>query len=535
MTVGYLYCIGNPRTDWLFRTEKDSGLNGRELRYPRGKVLGGCSSINGMIYMRGQSRDYDHWADVTGDSAWTWDNVLPYFKMHEDHYNGASAKHGAKGVNPEFFTSNNTSQDDKALAAYKQALQAAGAGGEWRVEKQRVSWEILDAFSHAAQQAGIPATTDFNGGCNDGVGYFDVNQKEGWRWNTSKAFLHSECLSRPNFHLWTSSQVSGLNLVQDHDGQQRCAGVSVWNGKQMIEATARHEVVLSSGSLGTPQLLQLSGIGPDELLRKHGISPRITLPGVGENLQDHLQVRAVFRVEGVSTLNTLANSLWGKARMGLEYLLFRTGPMSMSPSQLGAFTRSDPSQPWPNLQYHVQPLSLDAFGEPLHDFPALTASVCNLNPTSRGSVRITSADFRVPPCIAPNYLSTPEDRLVAAQSIRVTRRIASQPALAPYHTQEFRPGVQYQSDEDLARIAGDIATTIFHPVGTARMGRPSDPMAVVDSKLRVFDGRGGVIQGLRVADASIMPKIPSGNTNAPTLMIAERAAALIQSAHHNGT
>jgi choline dehydrogenase len=485
--VGYLYCIGNARTDWLYHTEPDPGLNGRKLRYPRGKTLGGCSSINGMIYMRGQKRDYDSWARAAGDASWTWDNCLPYFKKHEDYYKGADAAHGA--------------------------------GGEWRVERQRLRWDILDAFAQAAQQAGIPHSEDFNRGDNEGVGYFQVNQKNGWRWNTAKAFLRPACYARSNFEMWTSAQAARLLVETAPDGSKRCTGVQVWTGDEMVTATAAAEVLLSAGSIGSPQLLQLSGIGPAALLREHGIEVVQELPGVGENLQDHLQIRAVYKVQGVSTLNTLANSWWGRMKIGLEYVAKRSGPMSMAPSQLGAFTRSGPEQAWPNIEYHVQPLSLDAFGEPLHDFNAFTASVCNLNPTSRGWVRIRSKRFEDAPAIAPNYLSTPEDRKVAADSLRVTRRIVAQPALAKYQPQEWRPGTQYQEDEELARLAGDIATTIFHPVGTTKMGSENDPMAVLDSRLRV---RG--IQGLRVVDAGAMPTITSGNTNSPTLMIAEKAA-----------
>jgi choline dehydrogenase len=374
-------------------------------------------------------------------------------------------------------------------------------------------------------QAGIPATPDFNQGDNEGVGYFEVNQKSGWRWNTAKAFLRPTCYARPNFELWSSAQVSKLLMTQDADGQQRCSGVEVWTGAGgYVQVTAKHAVVLCAGSIGSPQILQLSGLGPASLLKEHGIDPVIDLPGVGANLQDHLQIRSVFKVQGVQTLNTLANSWWGKAKIGMEYVFKRSGPMSMAPSQLGAFTRSSPDQPYTNIEYHVQPLSLDAFGEPLHNFPAFTASVCNLNPTSRGSVNIVSPKFSDAPKIAPNYLSTDADRKVAADSLRVTRRIAAQPALAKYKPVEWKPGVQYQSDDDLARLAGDIATTIFHPVGTARMGRIHDAQAVVDPELRVRDGRGGVVRGLRVVDASVMPTITSGNTNSPTLMLAEKAA-----------
>jgi choline dehydrogenase len=505
--VGYLYCIGNPRTDWLYHTEADAGLNSRTLRYPRGKTLGGCSSINGMIYMRGQARDYDHWAELTGDPEWRWDAVLGAFRRHEDHYR----LDRPEGVDENF----------KRLHGNK----TTGSTGEWRIERQRLRWDILDAFAQAAQQAGIPATDDFNTGSNEGVGYFEVNQKNGWRWNTAKAFLRPTCYGRPNFEMWTNAQVSRLVIETQPDGTKRCTGVQVWDGREMVTASAAREVVLSAGSIGSPQILQLSGIGPAALLQRHGIEVAQDLPGVGANLQDHLQIRAVFKVEGVPTLNTLASSPWGKARIGLEYALKRTGPMSMAPSQLGAFTRSSPGQPYPNIEYHVQPLSLDAFGEPLHGFPAFTASVCNLNPTSRGTVQIRSARFGDAPAIAPNYLSTPEDRQVAADSLRVTRRIAAQPALAKYRPQEWKPGPQFQSDEELARLAGDIATTIFHPVGTTRMGRQDDAMAVVDSRLRV---RG--IAGLRVVDAGVMPTITSGNTNSPTLMIAEKAARWIREA-----
>jgi choline dehydrogenase len=496
--VGYLYCIGNPRTDWLYKTEPDAGLNGRQLRYPRGKTLGGCSSINGMIYMRGQARDYDGWARLTADASWTWQQCLPYFKKHEDYYKGPDSAHGA--------------------------------GGEWRVERQRLRWDILDAFAQAAQQAGIPHTEDFNRGDNEGVGYFQVNQKSGWRWSTAKAFLRPVCYGRPNFQMWTSAHVDRLLIDRQADGRKRCKGAQVWTGDEMVTVTARREVILSAGSIGSPQILQLSGIGPPALLQQHGIPVVQDSPGVGENLQDHLQIRAVFKVKNVATLNTMANNWFGKLKIGLEYAIKRSGPMSMAPSQLGAITRSSPELPYPNIEYHVQPLSLDAFGEPLHSFNAFTASVCNLNPTSRGSVRIRSSKFEMAPAIAPNYLSTPEDRKLAAESLRITRRIVAQPALARYEPQEWRPGREYESDEELARLAGDIATTIFHPVGTTKMGAADDPMAVLDAHLRL---RG--VAGLRVVDAGAMPTITSGNTNSPTLMMAERAADwILAEARANG-
>jgi choline dehydrogenase len=484
--VGYLYCIGNPRTDWLYQTEPDAGLNGRRLRYPRGRVLGGCSSINGMIYMRGQARDYDAWAEACGDEAWRWERCLPYFTRHENHHGGASAFHGGDG--------------------------------EWHVAKQRLRWDVLDAFAAAAQEAGIPACADFNHGDNEGVGYFEVNQHRGWRWNTVKAFLRP-VRARSNLTVWTGARVRRLEFESAGDGRLRCSGAEVATAAGVQQVRAAREVVLAAGSIGSPQLLQLSGIGPGELLQRHGIALRHELPGVGANLQDHLQIRAVFAVSGATTLNSLANSAWGKARIALEYALSRSGPMSMAPSQLGAFTRSSPDKVWPDLEYHVQPLSLDAFGEPLHRFDAITASVCNLNPTSRGTVRIVSPRPEDAPAIAPNYLSTPEDRRIAAESLRLTRRIVGQPALARYAPREVKPGPQYESDDELARLAGDIATTIFHPVGTTRMGRADDPLAVVDARLNV---RG--IDGLRIVDAGVMPTITSGNTNAPVLMIAERAA-----------
>jgi choline dehydrogenase len=502
--IGYLYCIGNPRTDWLYSTEPDAGLNGRILRYPRGKTLGGCSSINGMIYMRGQSRDYDAWAELVRDETWNWANVLPDFKKHEDHHLGAGMPRGGGAEDPDFN-------------------EYHGVGGEWRVDKPRLRWDILDAFAEAAHQAGIPSTVDFNRGNNEGVAYFEVNQKNGWRWNTAKAFLRPVCYRRSNFKLWTGAQVARLLVDAPSAGRRRCTGAQVWDGREMVTVHAAREVILCAGSIGSPQILQLSGIGPAELLRRHGIEVVVDAPGVGANLQDHLQLRSVYKIAGAPTLNVTAASIYGKTKIGLEYLLKRSGPMSMAPSQLGAFTRSSPRFAWPNLEYHVQPLSLDAFGDPLHAFPAFTASVCNLNPTSRGTVRIKSPRFADAPAIAPNYLSTDADRQVAADSLRVTRRIVGQPAMAKYRPEEWKPGLQYESDADLVRLAGDIATTIFHPVGTTKMGADSDSMAVLDARLRV---RG--VAGLRVVDAGAMPIITSGNTNSPTLMMAEKAAGWIR-------
>lgn len=488
--VGYLYCINNPRTDWLYRTEPEPGLNGRSLIYPRGKVLGGSSSINGMIYMRGQARDYDEWARLSGDESWSWNNVLPLFKQSEDHHAGASVFHGA--------------------------------GGEWRVEKQRLRWDILDSFRRAAEQTGIPMTDDFNQGDNEGCGYFEVNQKKGIRWNTAKAFLRSASNRRGSLEIMTGCRVQRLDIVKTDTGLH-CRGVEFTGGGQQWFAESVHETILTAGAIGSPQILQLSGVGPADLLQQHGIPVVLDAPGVGENLQDHLQLRMGFKVQGAKTLNTMANSLFGKMRIGLEYALKRSGPMSMAPSQLGVFTRSDPSQASANLQYHVQPLSLNKFGEPLHDFPAFTASVCNLRPTSRGHVRIASGDPMAAPKITPNYLSTPEDRKVAADSLALTRRIVAAPAMRAHTPQEFMPGINFQTEEERIRAAGEIGTTIFHPVGTCKMGKPEDVKAVVDHQMRVVG-----VQGLRVVDASVMPTITSGNPNSPIIMMAEKAAHWIK-------
>ncbi|MDU7556405.1 MULTISPECIES: GMC family oxidoreductase [unclassified Pseudomonas] len=479
--VGYLYCIGNPRTDWCFKTEAQPGLQGRSLSYPRGKVLGGSSSINGMIYMRGQAGDYDRWAAM-GNKGWAWQDVLPLFKRSEKHYAGNSALHGAEG--------------------------------EWRVEQQRYSWTILDAFRDAAAQNGIASVNDFNGGDNQGCGYFQVNQRAGVRWNASKAFIRP-VLKRPNLTVLTGVQVDKV-LLENHRATQVKAR---WQGADHT-FSARREIILSAGSIGSPGILQRSGIGPRPLLESLGITVQHELPGVGGNLQDHLQLRLIFKLSNARTLNQVANSLWGKVGMGLRYAYDRSGPLAMAPSQLGAFVKSDPDQPSANLQYHVQPLSLERFGEPLHTFPAFTASVCNLRPKSRGRVDIRSANPDDAPLIDPNYLSHPDDLKVAADAIRLTRRIVASSALHTFSPEEYLPGAALQTEEELHEAAAKIGTTIFHPVGTCRMGQ--DAEAVVDAELRVHG-----IAGLRVADASIMPTIVSGNTCSPTLMIGEKAAQLI--------
>lgn len=479
--VGYLYCIGNPRTDWCFKTEAEPGLNGRALNYPRGKVLGGCSSINGMIYMRGQSRDYDGWA-AQGNVGWSWQDVLPIFKRSESHYAGDSELHGAQG--------------------------------EWRVEEQRLSWTLLDAFREAAAQTGIASISDFNGGDNEGCSYFQVNQRRGVRWNASKAFLRP-IAQRPNLTVLTHAEVSRIEFENG-----RASGVLAQVGQQERRLRARREIILCCGSIGSPMVLQRSGIGPRPLLEKLGIEVRRELQGVGANLQDHLQLRLIYKVSNGHTLNQMAGSLWGKMNMGLRYALNRSGPLAMAPSQLGAFARSGPEQATPNLEYHVQPLSLERFGEPLHRFPAFTASVCDLRPQSRGSVEIRSPLADAAPLIKPNYLSHETDLRVAADAIRLTRRIAAAPALASFDPVEYLPGASLQTEEELRQAASSIGTTIFHPVGTCKMGQGRD--AVVDERLRVH----GVV-GLRVVDASIMPTIISGNTCSPTVMIAEKAAQMI--------
>ena len=487
--VGYLYTIGNPRTDWCFETVPQPGLNGRSIGYARGKVLGGCSSINAMIYMRGQASDYDHWAQL-GNRGWGWEDVLPVFKRSEDYLHGADEWHGA--------------------------------GGELRVEERRVHWPILDAWREAAAQCGIPKIEEFNRGDNFGTAYFQMNQRRGTRMSGARAFLHP-VRSRPNLTVMTDALVRRVHVERGADGALRASGIAVRSRAEEVDIAARRETILAAGAIGSPHLLGLSGIGDAAELRDLGIEPVHHLPGIGRNLQDHLQIRAIYKVRGASTLNGRARTLFGKARMAAEYALLRTGPLTMPPSQLGAFARSHPEQASANIEWHVQPLSLDRFGEPLHAFDAITPSVCNLRPTSRGSVRLKGADPALPPAIDPNYLSTPEDRAVAVAGLRYTRRIMAAPALARYAPAEWKPGADAQSDAELLRAAGDLGATIFHPVGTCRMGTDAD--AVVDDRLRL---RG--VQGLRVIDASVMPTITSGNTNAPTVMIAERGAEFVKDA-----
>ena len=486
--VGYLYTIGNPRTDWCFETEPETGLNGRRIGYARGKVIGGCSSINAMIYMRGQKSDYDHWESL-GNRGWAWSDVLPIFRRSEDYQHGADDFHGS--------------------------------GGELRVEERRVNWEILDVWRDAAEQCGIPKIDEFNRGDNFGNAYFQVNQRTGKRWSAARAFLDA-AQPRPNLTVMTEATVESLSFNTDADGL-RATGVTLIHKGQRRDIKATSEVLLAAGAIASPQLLQLSGIGRPDDLRAHAIAVRHSLDGVGQNLQDHLQIRTIYQVDNTVTLNQRARTPWGMAMMGLEYFFKKTGPLTMPPSQLGAFAKSDPSQPSANIEWHVQPLSLDKFGSPLHKYNAITPSVCNLRPASRGTVSLKSANPHDAPAIAPNYLSTQEDLDVAVAGLKFTREIMAAPALAAFNPRELKPGPQITSEEDLQRAAGDLGTTIFHPVGTCKMGPAHDTTAVVDDQLRVHG-----VRGLRVIDASIMPTITSGNTNAPTVMIAEHGAEFIR-------
>jgi choline dehydrogenase len=489
--VGYLWSIGNPRTDWCFKTEPDTGLNGRSIGYARGKLLGGCSSINAMIYMRGQASDYDHWASL-GNRGWAWKDVLPIFMQSEDYQHGADEFHGA--------------------------------GGELRVEERRVNWDVLDAWREAAIECGIPAITEFNRGDNFGVSYFQMNQRRGARWSATKGFLRP-VLGRPNLSVIADCMVERIIVEQSdcgqNDGGLRASGVALRHKNGSVHvANAKKETLLAAGAIGSPQLLQLSGIGAGPLLQINGIDVLHELPGVGENLHDHLQIRSVYKVHNTVTMNHRARSLMGKLAMGLEYFIFKTGPLTMPPSQLGAFARSHPECANPNMEWHVQPLSLDKFGDPLHRFDAITPAVCNLQPTSRGHVRIRSSDANTHPEIKLNYLSSDADHEVAIAGLRFTRKIMASDALARFQPEEIKPGAAIKDDGDLVQAAGDLGTTIFHPVGTCKMG--SDPLAVVDDRLRVHG-----VRDLRIIDASIMPQITSGNTNAPTVMIAEQGARFV--------
>ncbi|MEZ0340800.1 GMC family oxidoreductase [Mycobacterium sp. pV006] len=509
--VGYLFTIGNPRTDWCFTTAPDPGLAGRSIIYARGRVIGGCSSINAMIHMRGQAGDYELWAQATGDDRWLWGGpdepgeTLSIYRELENYFGGADEWHGADG--------------------------------EIRVERPRVRWKILDAWQDAAAQLGIAPIEEFNRGDNSGSAYFHVNQRRGRRWSMADAFLHP-ISHRPNLTIYTHAQALKLLMDNDvHEGQRRGAwttaqhrvtGVRLLKDGKIVDVRARREVILSAGAIGSPHLMQVSGLGPAGLLKQHQVPVAVDLPGVGENLQDHLQLRTVYRIKGARTVNTLYRNWITRAGMGIQYLLLRSGPMTMPPSTLGAFAKSDPSLASPDLEWHVQPLSLPKFGEPLHPYAAITPSVCNLRPTSRGHVRMADADPLTHPTISCNYLSTDADRDIAVRGLRMTRQIMAAPALARYRPEEMLPGPQLVSDNDLTQAARELGTTIFHPVGTCAMGAfdargvPQSKATVLDTDCRVFG-----VAGLRVADASAMPTITSGNTNAPVMLIAERAARAI--------
>ena len=482
--VGYLYCIGNPRTDWMMKTKPDAGLNGRSLVYPRGKVLGGCTSVNGMIYMRGQAADYDHWRQL-GNAGWGWDDVLPYFLKSEDHHAGGSDMHGS--------------------------------GGEWKVARQRLEWDILKAVQEGAKEFGIQPREDFNDGNNEGSGFFEVNQKNGWRWNAAKAFLRP-AMKRKNLRVLTKAETKRL-VIKD----KKAVGVAFHHKGADQIAHASREVLLAAGAINSPKILELSGIGDSNVLSEFGIDVVHENANVGANLQDHLQIRTVFKVQNTKTLNSKANSLFGQMQIALQYALTQSGPMSMAPSQFGMFTKSDPAMETPDLEYHVQPLSTDKLGDPLHPFDAITVSVCNLRPESVGTCHIASGDVAQQPDIHLNYLSAAKDKEIALKSVRQAREILTASALQPFEPEEILPGPSVDEDDALLSKIGDIATTIFHPVGTCKMGTGED--RVVDPSLKV---RG--IDGLRVVDASIMPKIVSGNTASPVVMIAEKAADLIRKA-----
>jgi choline dehydrogenase len=478
--VGYFKTMHNPATDWCYLTEPDKGIADRRLQWPRGKVLGGSSSLNGLLYVRGQAQDYDRWAEL-GNQGWSFADVLPYFKKSEDQERGADAYHGA--------------------------------GGPQKVSDLRLRRPIADLFIQAARQVGIPFNPDYNGADQEGVGYFQQTAYKGFRWSTAKSFLRP-ARKRKNLTVITRAQTTRVTF----DGQ-RATGVEYQHKGQKRQAYAACEVLLSAGAINSPQLLQLSGVGAKALLGKLDIPLVHDLPGVGENLQDHLQIRLVYKTSQ-RTLNDEVNNWWKRAWVGIRYALTRTGPLTLAASQVAIFTRSNPAVERPDIQFHFQPLSADKPGEGAHKFSAFTSSVCQLRPYSRGNVLIKSKDPFIYPAIFPNYLSDKRDQQVVIDAIKVARSISQAPALQPHIKDEYVPGWQYQTDAELLQAAREYSQTIYHPVGTCKMG--SDAMAVVDEKLRVQG-----VQGLRVVDASIMPEIVSGNTNAPTIMIAEKAADMI--------
>lgn len=481
--IGYFKTMHNPKTDWCYMTEPDPGINGRQLQWPRGKVLGGSSSLNGLLYVRGQKEDYDGWAAL-GNKGWSYDEVLPYFKKSENQERGADKYHGV--------------------------------GGPLAVSNIRIKREICDKFISAAEQTGIPRNDDSNGESQEGVGYFQLTiNRNGTRCSTAVGFLRP-ALKRNNLTAVTKAQVDRIEFEGN-----RATGVTftVKGIKHTVQCNG--EVVLSAGAINSPQILMLSGIGAKDELAKHNIKQVKELPGVGKNLQDHLQIRTIYKVNKPITLNDEVNNPIRKVLMGMEYALFRTGPLTMAASQVCIFTKTDKSMQRPDIQYHLQPLSADKPADGTHRFSAFTASVCQLRPTSTGRIELKSADPKEYPAIHPNYLATEEDQKTAIESIKVTRNIINAPALAPLIQEEHEPGVQHQTDAELLEYARNRATTIYHPTGTCKMGH--DDLAVVDDRLRVHG-----IEGLRVVDCSIMPVIVSGNTNAPAIMIAEKASDMIK-------
>lgn len=480
--VGYFKTIHNPSMDWCYVTEPQPGLNGRSLKWPRGKVLGGSSSINGLLYVRGQRQDYDRWAEELGCTGWNYENVLPYFRRAENQSRGADAYHGVDGP--------------------------------LHVSDMSFKRPICDDFINGVAELGTPLNNDINGEHQEGVGYFQLTAHKGRRCSSAGAYL-KEARSRPNLHIFTHAMVKKITFSDDRANKV----IFERHGKSM-SLGAREEIILSAGSIGSPQILQLSGIGPGSLLQSHGIDVVVDAPDVGENLQDHLQIRAVYKTHRPITLNDELSNPFQKFRAGVEYLVNRSGPLSMAASQVYAFTRTRLANERPDIQYHFQPLSADTPGEGLHPFSAITASVCQLRPESRGSIRIQSNDANIHPAIQPNYLSTDLDCKTAVESVRFTRRIMASNALKDHIAEELLPDPKATTDDELLDQARLISNTIYHPTSTCRMG--ADDRAVLDPRLRV---RG--VSGLRVVDASVMPEIVSGNTNAPTMMIAERAADLI--------
>tara|TARA_Y100001980_G_C14537420_1_gene314393 strand:- start:527 stop:1978 length:1452 start_codon:yes stop_codon:yes gene_type:complete len=478
----------NPKVDWCFKTEPDETMNNRSIRYPRGKTLGGSSSINGLLWIRGQREDYNIWRQL-GNSGWGWNDVLPYFLKSENNELGKS----------EFHNDN----------------------GPISVANKKINLKLLDEFQNAAEEIGIPKTIDFNKGDNFGVGFFQFTTSHSkfglkLRCSAAKGYLNP-IKKRKNLKIIVNAHVQKLNFKN-----KMVESVSFFTGDILNHVKANKEVILSAGAIGSPHLLQISGIGDSDKIKKHGIEVVNELKGVGKNLQDHLMFRPVYKLKNIKSLNRDIESLYSKFKMGMQYIFKQSGPITMGASQVCAFTKSDPSRATPNLQFHVQPLSTDILGvTSMHDFEGITPTVANIRPTSRGEINISSSDSRDNPKIKMNYLSTEDDRIVAAKSLKLVRKIMLETrTFKKYQPEEYRPGVHITEDEELVKAGSDFTQTIFHPVGTCKMG--NDDSAVVNDKLSVHG-----IQNLRVIDASIMPNITSGNTNAPTIMIAEKGADMI--------